>query len=192
MSDEGTHDSPDQGEAGNVDKTRRRLLVGSTAVVGGIGVAGAAIPFVRSWNPSAKARALGAPIEVDISKLNPGEMLGPIPAWRGRPVFVIRRTPETIEELASDNPRTRRSGFKKRGDAARVCEEFVALEEAGDRRLRLGSAPTLAARPSFAARTTPFSASVTDRSSILQGGCSRTSRRRTTCQSRRTVSRRTT
>ena len=70
MSDVETDDPrPDEG---NVDKTRRRLLVGSTAVVGGIGVAGAAIPFVKSWNPSAKARALGAPIEVDISKLNPG------------------------------------------------------------------------------------------------------------------------
>ncbi len=104
MSDAGTRDDrPDKGDAGNVDKTRRRLLVGSTAVVGGIGVAGAAIPFVVSWNPSAKARALGAPVEVDISKLNPGEMLGPIPAWRGRPVFVVRRTPETVERLTSQS-----------------------------------------------------------------------------------------
>ena len=107
MSDEATRDDrPDKGDAGdldnNVDRTRRRLLVGSTAVVGGIGVAGAAIPFVQSWNPSARARALGAPVEVDISKLNPGEMLGPIPAWRGRPVFVVRRTPETVERLASE------------------------------------------------------------------------------------------
>ena len=106
MSDAGTRDDrPDKGDAGNVDnvdKMRRRLLVGSTAVVGGIGVAGAAIPFVKSWNPSAKARALGAPVEVDISKLNPGEMLGPIPAWRGQPVFVVRRTPETVERLAAE------------------------------------------------------------------------------------------
>ena len=104
MSDAGTHDdNPEQGDVDNVDKTRRRLLVGSTAVVGGIGVAGAAIPFVRSWSPSAKARALGAPVEVDISKLNPGEMLAPIPAWRGRPVFVVRRTPETVDRLVSES-----------------------------------------------------------------------------------------
>ena len=96
-------ETDDSGEHGEVDKTRRRLLVGSTAVVGGIGVAGAAIPFVKSWNPSAKARALGAPIEVDISKLNPGEMLGPIPAWRGRPVFVLRRTEETVERLRAES-----------------------------------------------------------------------------------------
>ena len=103
MSDAGTRDDrPDKADAGNVDKMRRRLLVGSTAVVGGIGVAGAAIPFVKSWNPSAKARALGAPVEVDISKLNPGEMLGPIPAWRGQPVFVVRRTPETVERLRAE------------------------------------------------------------------------------------------
>ncbi len=106
MSDAGTRDDrPDKGDAGNVDnvdKMRRRLLVGSTAVVGGIGVAGAAIPFVKSWNPSAKARALGAPVEVDISKLNPGEMLGPIPAWRGQPVFVVRRTPETVDRLVAE------------------------------------------------------------------------------------------
>lgn len=104
MSDVKTDDdSPGGGDAGNVDKTRRRLLVGSTAVVGGIGVAGAAVPFIRSWNPSARARALGAPIEVDISKLNPGEMLGPIPAWRGRPVFVVRRTAETVERLTAES-----------------------------------------------------------------------------------------
>ena len=103
MSDAGTRDDrPDKADAGNVDKMRRRLLVGSTAVVGGIGVAGAAIPFVKSWNPSAKARALGAPVEVDISKLNPGEMLGPIPAWRGQPVFVVRRTPETVKRLRAE------------------------------------------------------------------------------------------
>ncbi len=103
MSDVESHDDcPDEDGAGNVDKARRRLLVGSTAVVGGIGVAGAAVPFIASWNPSARARALGAPIEVDISKLKPGEMLGPIPAWRGRPVFVVRRTAETVERLVSE------------------------------------------------------------------------------------------
>lgn len=104
MSDVESHDDcPDEGGAGNVDKARRRLLIGSTAVVGGIGVAGTAVPFVASWNPSARARALGAPIEVDISKLKPGEMLGPIPAWRGRPVFVVRRTAETVERLVSED-----------------------------------------------------------------------------------------
>ena len=71
---------------------RRRFLVGSTSVVGAAGVAGASVPFIGSWNPSAKARAAGAPVRIDISRLGDGEMLGPIPAWRGRPIFIIRRS----------------------------------------------------------------------------------------------------
>jgi len=83
-----------------VNKQRRYFLIGATSVVGGLGVVGAAVPFVRSWSPSAKARALGAPITVDISRLSPGELLGPIPAWRGQPVFILYRTPEALEELS--------------------------------------------------------------------------------------------
>ena len=71
-----------------VNKQRRYFLIGATSVVGGLGVVGAAVPFVASWSPSARARALGAPVTVDFSRLNPGEMLGPIPAWRGQPIFV--------------------------------------------------------------------------------------------------------
>jgi ubiquinol-cytochrome c reductase iron-sulfur subunit len=84
-----------------VNKQRRYFLIGATAVVGGLGVVGAAIPFVRSWSPSAKARALGAPVKVDISKLRPGEMLGPIPAWRGQPMFILYRTQQALDELPS-------------------------------------------------------------------------------------------
>ena len=81
---------------------RRRFLVGSTSVVGAAGVAGAAVPFVGSWNPSAKARAAGAPVRIDISRLGDGEMLGPIPAWRGRPIFVIRRSEAALNLLNED------------------------------------------------------------------------------------------
>ena len=84
------------------NKQRRYFLIGATSVVGGVGVVGAAVPFVASWMPSAKARALGAPITIDISKLQPGEMLGPVPAWRGQPVFVIYRKPEAIEILEQE------------------------------------------------------------------------------------------
>ncbi|MBM87707.1 MAG: ubiquinol-cytochrome c reductase iron-sulfur subunit [Gammaproteobacteria bacterium] len=82
---------------------RRRFLVGSTSVVGAAGVAGASVPFIGSWNPSAKARAAGAPVRVDISRLQDGEMLGPIPAWRGRPIFVIRRSEDALNAL-NENP----------------------------------------------------------------------------------------
>jgi len=86
------------------NKQRRYFLIGASAVVGGVGVVGAAVPFVASWNPSAKARALGAPVTVDISKLRPGEMLGPVPAWRGQPIFVLNRTEGAVERLEEPNP----------------------------------------------------------------------------------------
>ena len=81
---------------------RRRFLVGSTSVVGAAGVAGASVPFIGSWNPSAKARAAGAPVRIDISRLGDGEMLGPIPAWRGRPIFIIRRSEAALNLLNED------------------------------------------------------------------------------------------
>ena len=86
-----------------VNKQRRYFLIGATSVVGAVGAIGAAVPFVKSWSPSAKARALGAPVTIDFSRLNPGEMLGPIPAWRGQPIFVLYRTPENLETLPKLN-----------------------------------------------------------------------------------------
>ncbi len=86
-----------------INRQRRYFLIGATAAVGALGAVGAAVPFVASWQPSAKARALGAPVRVDISKLRPGEMLGPVPAWRGMPIFVVYRTEETIEWLQQDH-----------------------------------------------------------------------------------------
>ncbi|MSR11772.1 MAG: ubiquinol-cytochrome c reductase iron-sulfur subunit [Gammaproteobacteria bacterium] len=84
---------------------RRRFLVGSTSVVGVAGVIGAAVPFVGSWSPSAKARAAGAPVRIDISLLQDGEILGPIPAWRGRPIFIVKRNTEALTALNEDPAR---------------------------------------------------------------------------------------
>jgi ubiquinol-cytochrome c reductase iron-sulfur subunit len=81
---------------------RRRFLVGSTTAMGAIGVAAAAVPFVGSWNPSAKARAAGAPVRIDISQLQEGEILGPIPAWRGKPIFIIKRTEAALAALSEN------------------------------------------------------------------------------------------
>lgn len=78
-----------------VNKGRRRFLVGATTVVGAVGAVGVAVPFVASWQPSARARAAGAPVQADISKLEPGQRM--TVEWRGRPVWVINRTPEMIE-----------------------------------------------------------------------------------------------
>ena len=89
-----------------VDTRRRRFLTGTTAVIGGIGAAFTAVPFLSSFQPSAKAKAIGAPVEVDISKLEPGQRL--IQKWRGKPVWVVRRTPEMIETLKSFDAATLR------------------------------------------------------------------------------------
>ncbi len=80
-----------------VNTARRKFLIGSTSVVGAVGAVGAAVPFVGSWAPSAKAKAAGAPAKVNISKLAAGEMM--VAEWRGKPIYVVRRTEETIENL---------------------------------------------------------------------------------------------
>jgi len=79
-----------------IDKTRRNLVI-ATSVAGGAASVGAAVPFVASMWPSARTRAAGAPIEVDISSIAPGEMK--VFEWRGKPVWVIRRTQEMVESL---------------------------------------------------------------------------------------------
>lgn len=76
---------------------RRRFLAVATSVVGVAGVAMTAVPFVASFRPNARAQALGAPVEVDIAKLEPGAMIRVM--WRGRPVWVLRRTPEMLERM---------------------------------------------------------------------------------------------
>jgi len=80
-----------------VNQGRRRFLTGATCVVGAVGVVGAAVPFVGSWNPSAKAKAAGAPVKANISKLEPGQMI--TVEWRGKPVYVLRRTEEALASL---------------------------------------------------------------------------------------------
>jgi len=88
---------------GDVSQGRRRFLIGATSVVGGVGVVGAAVPFVASWNPSAKAEAAGAPVTVNISKIEPGQQI--TVEWRGKPVWVVRRTKEMLEGIESLNDR---------------------------------------------------------------------------------------
>ncbi|MDP9011634.1 MAG: ubiquinol-cytochrome c reductase iron-sulfur subunit [Pseudomonadota bacterium] len=80
-----------------VDHSRRRLLTAATVGTGAIGVAFAAVPFLASWQPSARAKALGAPVEVDASKLEVGQMLKVV--WRGQPVFIVRRAKGAVDQL---------------------------------------------------------------------------------------------
>ncbi len=88
-----------------VDKGRRRFLTATTAVVGGAGVVVAAIPFIKSWQPSARAKTAGAPVDADISKLEEGQMV--IYEWRGQPVWIIRRTKAQLDALPGQDGRLR-------------------------------------------------------------------------------------
>jgi ubiquinol-cytochrome c reductase iron-sulfur subunit len=90
---------------GDVSQGRRRFLIGATSVVGGVGVVGAAVPFVQSWNPSAKAKAAGAPVTVNVDKIEPGQQI--TVNWRGKPVWIVRRTPEMIENVKAMDPQLR-------------------------------------------------------------------------------------
>jgi len=85
-----------------VDKERRRFLTTAATVVGGTGAVIAAVPFVEYMEPSERAKAVGAPVEVDISKLQPGEQL--TAKWRGQPIWILRRTPAMLKELKDNDP----------------------------------------------------------------------------------------
>lgn len=85
-----------------IDSTRRNLIV-ATSAVGGAASLGAAVPFAWSWWPSERARAAGAPVEADLSRLAPGEIM--IVEWRSKPVWIIRRTPDMLGGLAKVEPK---------------------------------------------------------------------------------------
>jgi len=79
-----------------MDKSRRKWLI-ATSVAGGVGTAAVALPLVSTFAPSEKAKAAGAPVEMDIGGMQPGEMR--TVEWRGKPVWVVRRTPEMLASL---------------------------------------------------------------------------------------------
>jgi ubiquinol-cytochrome c reductase iron-sulfur subunit len=88
-----------------VNKGRRRFLVATTSVVGTVGVGFAAVPFIQSWMPSAKAQAVGAPVLVNFGALEPGQVLKVL--WRGQTIGILRRTQETLDLLAGMSDRLR-------------------------------------------------------------------------------------
>jgi ubiquinol-cytochrome c reductase iron-sulfur subunit len=89
----------------NTNTGRRRFLTAATSVVGAVGVGFALVPFVSSMQPSAKARAAGAPVRADISKLKPGQMIRV--KWRGKPVWLVSRTDEMLASLSKLTPKLR-------------------------------------------------------------------------------------
>jgi ubiquinol-cytochrome c reductase iron-sulfur subunit len=85
-----------------VDLDRRKFLTRATIATAAVGTGFAAVPFIASWQPSERARALGAPTELDISKIEPGQMT--ITIWRKQPIYVVRRTPDMVARLKGHDP----------------------------------------------------------------------------------------
>jgi ubiquinol-cytochrome c reductase iron-sulfur subunit len=88
-----------------VDTGRRHFLTVATIATGAVGAAFVAVPFLASWKPSARAKAMGAPVEVDVSKLEPGAMVKV--EWRGKAIFVVHRTPQLLGLLEGMEPKLR-------------------------------------------------------------------------------------
>ncbi len=97
MANDGVNDSVNTG--------RRRFLTTTTAVVGAVGVGFAAVPFIKSWNPSARAKLAGAPITADISALQEGQRL--VLEWRGQPIWIVKRSKAILDALPTLDSRLR-------------------------------------------------------------------------------------
>ena len=116
-----------------VDVGRRRFLTLTTTAVGAVGAGFAAVPFLASLAPSEKAKALGAPVTVDIGKLDPGQML--VTVWRRQPIWIVRRTPEMLAtldavapSLADPQSTTRQQPEYVSGPARAIKPEFMVLK----------------------------------------------------------------
>ncbi len=104
----------------NVNKSRRNLLIGTSAV-GVIGAGFAAVPFIKSWLPSERAKAAGSPVKADISKIEPGQMINVL--WRGQPVFIVNRTEKQMAVLDSLTDR-----LKDPNDETSIQPDFIDSE----------------------------------------------------------------
>lgn len=110
-----------------VNTGRRRFLAAATSVVGAAGAVGVAVPFVGSWNPSAKAKAAGAPVKQDISKIEPGQMI--TVEWRGKPVYVVRRTKEALESIRKMDAQLRDPNSENSVQPSYAKSEYRSIKE---------------------------------------------------------------
>lgn len=116
-----------------VDLKKRRMLIATTSVVGAVGTGFALWPFIASMNPSARAKSAGAPVEADISKLEVGGLVRV--KWRGKPVWIVRRTEESVAALASldgkladpNSDLPQQPEYAKNGHRSRKPEYLVAV-----------------------------------------------------------------
>lgn len=110
-----------------VNNGRRRFLIATTSVVGATGVGLAAIPFLESWKPSAKAQAIGAPVQVNIEGLEPGQLMKV--QWRGQTIGILRRSTQTLELLPGLDDRLRDPSSQESEQPSFAQNEGRALNE---------------------------------------------------------------
>ena len=134
-----------------VDKKRRRFLIGATSAVGAVGVGAIAIPFIGSLTPSARALAAGAPVEVDISKLDLGAMMSV--EWQGKVVFVVNRTPEMLSKLPSIVPQLKDPESKESVQPAYADNEARARD--AEYLVMLGKCTHLGCAPKYRPEVAP-------------------------------------
>jgi ubiquinol-cytochrome c reductase iron-sulfur subunit len=130
-----------------VDSKRRRFLVTSTAAVGGIGAVAAALPFVFSLNPSERAKAAGAPIEVDISRLEPGQKLDV--EWRGKVVWIVNRSKAMLDSLKTLDDKVADPDSKNKQQPDYAKNEFRSRANKPELLVMVGICTHLGCSPTF-------------------------------------------
>jgi len=131
----------------SVDTRRRRFLVTATSAVGGIGAVAAAVPFVISMQPSERAKAAGAPVEVDISKLEPGQKLDV--EWRGKVVWIIDRSKAMMDSLKNFDDKVADPQSKNKQQPEYAKNESRSRKERPEVLVMVGICTHLGCSPSF-------------------------------------------
>jgi len=111
----------------DTDQGKRQFLVAATTVAGGVAAGAAAVPFVASMMPSERAKAAGAPVEVDVGALAPGERI--TVEWRGKPVWVVRRTKEMLETIKANEVNVSDPASQKPMQPAYAANEFRSIKD---------------------------------------------------------------
>jgi len=130
-----------------VDQTRRWLAIGAVGGVSAVGAGFVAVPFVKSWNPSAKAKAAGAPVTVDISKLEIGQKI--LVEWRSKPVWIVRRSMEALERLSGVEDKLRDPDSEVNQQPSYAKNNYRAREERKDIIVMVGLCTHLGCSPSY-------------------------------------------
>jgi ubiquinol-cytochrome c reductase iron-sulfur subunit len=128
MADLTAHATPDLNPvSGEVDDSRRKFLLRATIGMGVVGVAFTATPFIESWLPSERARALGGPTEVDVTKIDAGQMI--ITIWRRQPMYIVHRTPGMLGLLANHDDRLK-DAASDQSDQPAYCKNPIRSRNA--------------------------------------------------------------